>query len=191
METGGISCLSGRRHYICCSRGECGASDGVLPRLLPGGFCGYYSEEQDGKLYVGFRFSAVFGLFETGDFAITIPVQGDINEVIVKSRMNETPVWDAENGFICQSERYGVFVKLERNDVYYVSMSYDGSGGGMSNADGTALESGEYFYMDNDIMMASKDADAPYPLPLPQKAQREPSWQKESFLLVPMHKQCI
>lgn len=136
---------------------------GFYPGSFPEGFCGYYSEERDGKLYVGFRFSAVFGFFETGDFAVTIPVQGDIKEVVLKTRMNETPVWDAENGFICQSERYGVFVKLERNDVYYVSMSYDGFGGGMSCADGTALESGEYFYMDNDIMMVSKDADAPVP----------------------------
>ena len=27
--------------------------------------CGYYAEEQDGTLFVGFRFSAVFGFFKT------------------------------------------------------------------------------------------------------------------------------
>lgn len=136
---------------------------GFYPGSFPEGFCGYYSEERDGTLYVGFRFSAVFGFFERGDFDITIPVHGDIKEVVLKTRMNETPVWDAKNGFISQSERYGVFVKLEREDVYYISMSYEGSGGGMCNADSTALESGEYFYMDNDIMIASKEADAPVP----------------------------
>ena len=66
---------------------------GFYPYSFPEGFCGYYAEEQDGKLYVGFRFSAVFGLFEPGDFDITIPVTGEINEVILKTSMNETSVW--------------------------------------------------------------------------------------------------
>ena len=34
---------------------------GFYPGSFPEGFCGYYSEERDGTLYVGFRFSAVFG----------------------------------------------------------------------------------------------------------------------------------
>lgn len=38
---------------------------GFYPGSFPEGFCGYYSEKRDGKLYVGFRFSAVFGIFET------------------------------------------------------------------------------------------------------------------------------
>ena len=37
---------------------------GFYPGSFPEGFCGCYSKEQDGKLYVGFRFSAVFGFFE-------------------------------------------------------------------------------------------------------------------------------
>ena len=41
---------------------------GFYPGSFPEGFCGYYAKEQDGKLYVGFRFSAVFSFFETGDF---------------------------------------------------------------------------------------------------------------------------
>ena len=49
---------------------------GFYPGSFPEGFCGYYSEEREGTLYVGFRFSAVFGFFETGDFDITIPVLG-------------------------------------------------------------------------------------------------------------------
>ena len=105
---------------------------GFYPGSFPEGFCGYYAEERDGKLYIGFRFSTVFGFFETGDFDITIPVKGKINEVVLKSRMNETTVWNAHSGALSQSERYGVYVKLERNDVYSVSMSYAGSSGGMS-----------------------------------------------------------
>ena len=52
---------------------------GFYPGSFPEGFCGCYSEERDGKLYVGFRFSALFGSFETGDFDIMIPVKGEIN----------------------------------------------------------------------------------------------------------------
>ena len=36
---------------------------GFYPGSFPEGFCGYYAREPDGKLYVGFRFSAVFGIF--------------------------------------------------------------------------------------------------------------------------------
>ena len=67
---------------------------GFYPGSFPEGFCGYYAREQDNKLYVGFRFSAVFGFFETGNFDVTIPVKGEIDEVILKTRMNETSVWN-------------------------------------------------------------------------------------------------
>ena len=134
---------------------------GFCPGSFPEGFCGYYAEERDGKLYVGFRFSAVFGFFETGDFDITIPVKGEINEVILKTRMNEASLWHAQTGFLPQSEQYGVYVKLERNDVYSLSMSCEGFDGGMNNADLTVIESGEYIFMDNDIMIASKEAGTP------------------------------
>lgn len=142
---------------------------GFYPGSFSQGFCGYYAKEQDGKLYVGFRFSAVFGFFETGVFDITIPVKGEISEVILKTRMNETSVWNAQAGFLTQSERYGVYVKLERTGVYSVSMSYDGFNGGVSCADYTAMDSGEYLFMDNDIMMVSKEADAPIPFTITVK----------------------
>ena len=69
---------------------------GFYPGSFPEGFCGYYSEEHDGKLYVGFRFSALFGSFETGDFDIIIPTEGDIQEVIIKTDMVETSIWKAQ-----------------------------------------------------------------------------------------------
>ena len=118
---------------------------------------------------MGFRFSAVFGFFETGDFDVTIPVKGEITEVILKTRLNETSVWNAQTGFLSQSERYGVYVKLECSDVYSVSMSYDGFSGGVNHADFTAMEGGEYCFMDNDIMIASKEAEAPVPFTITVK----------------------
>lgn len=142
---------------------------GFYPGSFPEGFCGYYSEERDGKLYVGFRFSTVFGFFETGSFDITIPVKGDINEVILKTSMNETVIWNRSTGSSLQSEHDGVYVKLERNDVYSVSIFYDGFSGSVQCADYTAMDSGGYCFMDNDIMMASKNADAPVPFTITAK----------------------
>ena len=142
---------------------------GFYPGSFSRGFCGYYAKEQDSKLYVGFRFSALFGFFETGAFDITLPVKGEISEVILKTRMNETSVWNAQTGFLTQSERYGVYVRLERNGSYSVSMSYDGFSGGVSHADYTALDSGQYVFMDNDILLASKEANAPIPFTITVK----------------------
>ena len=78
---------------------------GFYPGSFPEGFCGYYSEEQDGTLYVGFRFSAVFGSLETGDFDITIPTEGEINEVVLKTSRCETTVWDAQIESLSQLEQ--------------------------------------------------------------------------------------
>ena len=118
---------------------------------------------------MGFRLSAVFGFFETGDFDITIPTKGEIDEVILKTNMVETTIWNRLIGSGYQSEQYGVYVKLERNDVDAVSMSYDGFSGGVSCADYSLIDSGEYFFMDNDIMMVSKDREAPIPFTITVK----------------------
>ena len=73
---------------------------GFYPGSFPEGCCGCYAQQRDGKLYVGFRFSALFGLFETGDFDFSIPVKGEITEVIMKTGTNETPLWNARTGFL-------------------------------------------------------------------------------------------
>lgn len=78
---------------------------GFYPGSFPAGFCGYYAREQYGKLYVGFRFSPVFGFFETGDFDIAITVQEEINEVIMKTSRMEASVWNTENGLFSREEK--------------------------------------------------------------------------------------
>lgn len=69
---------------------------GYDPSLSPDGFLGYHAEEEDGKLYVGFKFSALFGIFETGDFEIKIPTEGEIKEVYIKTADFEELIWSAE-----------------------------------------------------------------------------------------------
>ena len=66
---------------------------GFYPGSFPMGFLGYHAEQLDDTLYVGFRFSAWFGLFETGDFDITIPVEGEITQVVLKDADNENVIW--------------------------------------------------------------------------------------------------
>ena len=95
--------------------------------------------------------------------------KGEIDEVILKTSMVETRIWTRATGLGFQSEQYGVYVKLERNDVDAVSMSYDGFSGGVSCADYTLIDSGEYFFMDNDIVMMSKDREAPIPFTITVK----------------------
>ena len=77
---------------------------GFYPGSFPEDFCGYYAEEQDGTLYVGFNFSAVFGFFETGDFTVTIPVKGEIQEVILKTKLMETSIWTADTSEAAATE---------------------------------------------------------------------------------------
>lgn len=142
---------------------------GFYPGLFPQGFLGYHAEEENGKLYVGFKFSALFGIFETGNFDIIIPVKGEIDEVVIKASMNEYTVWTSEDGFLRQGNRYGVYVKLEPNDIYSVAISYDGYSGGLSDAGSGALESGEYLYMDSDIIYAAKESEKSIPFTLTVK----------------------
>ena len=66
---------------------------GFYPGSFPEGFCGCISREQNGTLYVGFRFSAVFGSLVTGDFTVTIPVKGEIKQVILKTGTEESTIW--------------------------------------------------------------------------------------------------
>lgn len=69
---------------------------GYCPGLVPEGFLGYYAEQANGTLYIGFRFSALFGFFETGDFEITVPTEGTVDRVVLKSAEREYTLWPAE-----------------------------------------------------------------------------------------------
>ncbi len=62
---------------------------GFYPGSFPSGFCGYYAKEKDGILYVGFRFSPLFGFFENGEIDVTIPTKGEISKVVLKTSTNE------------------------------------------------------------------------------------------------------
>lgn len=69
---------------------------GFYPGSFPEGFLGYYAEQVNDTLYVGFKFSGVFGIFETGDFNITIPTQDVVTQVVVRSGEEEHTVWSEE-----------------------------------------------------------------------------------------------
>ena len=65
---------------------------GFYPGSFPQGFLGYYAEQADDTLYVGFKFSGLFGIFETGDFDITISTDGTVQKVIIKTKDSEYPL---------------------------------------------------------------------------------------------------
>lgn len=119
---------------------------GFYPGSFPQGFLGYHAEEKDGTLYVGFKFSGLFGIFETGNFDITIPTKRTITQVVVKSGEHEYTVWPKEEeSFVDEAEatENGIYVRLERSDVYSISWHFENKSGGITNADGTAREVGK------------------------------------------------
>lgn len=141
---------------------------GFYPGSFPEGFIGCHARQEGDTLYVGFRFSAVFGIFETGDFSVSIPVTGQLRQVVIRTRMNEYPVWSAEEGAIPQSERSGVYVELERDDVRAISMTYEGVSMGVTRVEPAAAES--LIFLPNDIRMHSRAAEGPVPFSVMARA---------------------
>ena len=142
---------------------------GFYPGSFPTGFLGYHAEQVDHTLYVGFKFSALFGIFETGDFDITIPTKGTVTQIVVKSSEHEYTVWPKEDEFFvteAEATENGIYVRLERSDVYFVSWYFENKSGGMTNADGTALKVGKNIYLDNDVFYAASNLERPVPVML-------------------------
>lgn len=77
---------------------------GFYPGSFPQGFLGYYAEQEGSTLYVVFKFSSLFGLFETGDFDITIPTKGTVTHIVVKSGQQEITVWPKEETLTDEAE---------------------------------------------------------------------------------------
>lgn len=77
---------------------------GFYPGSFPQGYLGYYAEQEGSTLYVGFKFSSLFGLFETGDFDITIPTKGTVTHIVVKSGQQEITVWPKEETLTDEAE---------------------------------------------------------------------------------------
>ena len=142
---------------------------GFYPGSFPRGFLGYHAEQVDNTLYVGFKFSALFGISETGDFDITIPTKGTVTQVVVKSGEHEYTVWpQGDEFFVSEAEatENGIYIRLERSDVYSVGWYFENKSGGMTNADGTALEVGKNIYLDNDIFSTAANLERPVPVML-------------------------
>ena len=133
---------------------------GFYPGSFPEGFIGCYSAEENGKLYVGFRFSAVFGFFETGSFSVSIPVRSEINQVVMKTSVGEYTLWELEGGQIPGSAQYGIYIRLDCLDVGTVSVSYCGK---TVEYDTLAWEQGEYVFFDCDLMQEANNTEGPVP----------------------------
>lgn len=62
--------------------------------LVPRGFIGYYYQIEDDCMYIGFRFSSIFGFFEKGAYEIEIKTESKVNKIIMKSEKSETVIYD-------------------------------------------------------------------------------------------------
>lgn len=146
---------------------------GFYPGSFPKGFLGYHAEQEGGSLYAGFRFSGLFGVFETGDFDISIPVEGEITEVVIRTADGEHTVWqspadtqdmssDTEN----TAYEPGIHVLTERSDIYSLRWYFEHRNGSKANADGTPLRSDEYIPLDSGIAMTAAGLERPVPFML-------------------------
>ena len=64
------------------------------------------------------------------------------------------------------SAENGIYVRLERDDVYSVDWYFENQSGGVANADGTALKARKNIYLDNDIFFAAANLERPVPVML-------------------------
>lgn len=63
------------------------------PALFPAGFIGYLAKQEGDRLYIGVNYSRLFGFFELGRFDIDIPINGEINEIYLKTAKNSELIW--------------------------------------------------------------------------------------------------
>lgn len=89
-------CTSTGIEYIAVSNDQV-VVKGFYTGSFPTGYVGAITKVEDGKLYLGVRYDAIFGCFEEGTFQITIPVKEEINQIYVKSNTTETLIWDKES----------------------------------------------------------------------------------------------
>ena len=136
---------------------------GFYPGSFPAGFCGCYVRQEGTRLYADFRFSAVFGMFEPGDFSVTIPVKGEIDEVILKTAENETLIWDRKNGSSLQWQQSGVYIRVDCDDVYGLSLDYMDCLKEMKHIECRAVEDGKHVFMDHEIVSAFQKRGAAVP----------------------------
>ena len=127
---------------------------GFYPGSFPTGFLGYHAEQVDNTLYVGFKFSALFGIFETGDFDITIPTKGIVTQVVVKSGEHEYRVWP-------QEDDKNIYLD---NDVFYTASNLERSVPVMltfSDKDGKTIAHVNLSYnSESPVLTATLTADA-------------------------------
>lgn len=83
---------------------------GFYPGSFPEGFIGYQAEQIGETLYIGVRFSALFGIFETGDFDITVPTSGSVKEIYLKSNTDERCIWSEKSEEEAMLEAYATVI---------------------------------------------------------------------------------
>lgn len=68
---------------------------GFYAGSFPRGCVGTVTKQNGGTLYLGVRYSGLFGFFERGQFDITVPLKEPITEIILKTGNDEYPIWNA------------------------------------------------------------------------------------------------
>ncbi len=96
-KIGGFKACGGSGISNVCVNEDNVVIEGFNASSFPGGYIGCVHEEKDGVLYVGFRYSSIFGFFETAKFEETIKVSSEIHKVVMTSAEYEYVIWEREN----------------------------------------------------------------------------------------------
>lgn len=153
------ACRGAGIERVTCTGGKVNIK-GFYPGSFPCGFIGCVTKEEGGVLYVGFNFSPLFGVFETGQFDIDIPVKGEITSVVEKTKVNELEIWSKNRG-LCNSSEYGVYLKCDMADVISATISYDFK---EHHVEKTCIsEAGAFVLLDTEIARAAKELESPVP----------------------------
>lgn len=67
---------------------------GFYPGSFPKGYVGCVTKQEGSTLWLGVRYDPVFGVFETGNFAVTVPLQEPVDAIYLAGGENAILIWD-------------------------------------------------------------------------------------------------
>lgn len=80
------------------------------------------------------------------------------------AKLSEAPSnTPSEAGTAASSDRFGIYVKLERDDAHSIALHGGSFTKVCENADGSLLKAGEWFFTGDDIVQLAKEENGPVP----------------------------
>lgn len=69
---------------------------GDYPGSFPTGYIGCHYEEYHGELRIGFKFSSLFGMFDSSSFEEDITINNPVSKIYMKGSEDEELIWEQD-----------------------------------------------------------------------------------------------